>query len=563
MLISMSLQNFALIDTLTLDFAAGFTVLTGETGAGKSILLDALSACLGERLDAKAVRFGQEKAELGACFDLTYLPHIQEWLLAHQLPQAERLTLRRVINTSGRGKLWINGQAASLSDARKLGQLIVQLHSQHSQQQLLNPQFARQWLDAAARLQEQAKDVRAAYYTWQALQKTELEARAQQADRQRQLAQLHEHIEDVIGLADLHYQQLEQEHDHLTHFETLMQEGGILLNTLADDEQALLPALQQCLRRSEAQAERAQTLATVSSHIASAQAELEEAAHLLRQFTSKQEFDPARLMWLDEQLGEFHRLARKYRVQPADLTQQLDLWQTQLQELEALDDPQQLAAQVQAAKQQYQHVAQSLDDARQAAAPGLTRQLAEHVRPLALPEAEFKVQFEPINGGSADGLSTLQLLFSANRGMPPQPMHRIASGGELSRIALVMQVMNAQFAAAPVLVFDEVDVGISGGTAEIVGRLLAKLGETVQVICITHQAQVAAQGHQHLQVEKHQAEQATSLIRALTEAERILELARMSGGLEINASTLAHAEHLRKQAQHAQAKSLKRKPQES
>jgi DNA repair protein RecN (Recombination protein N) len=280
----------------------------------------------------------------------------------------------------------------------------------------------------------------------------------------------------------------------------------------------------------------------------SAHALLQDAVAGLRQFAQAQELDPAQLEQLDHQLGEFHRLARKYRVQPSELSAQQQAWQTELDQLASLPDAAQLAEAVSIAAQTFQDSATVLDHARQAAAPQLATQLADQVRPLALPEVRFEFQFKALNSPNAQGLSEIELLFSANRGMPLQAMAKVASGGELSRIALVMQVMNAEYIAAPTLVFDEVDVGISGGTAEIVGRLLRKLGEQVQIVCITHQPQVAAQGHQHLLVEKQHGEQTASHIRSLDNEQRVLELARMLGGVEINQSTLNHARHLLGQA---------------
>jgi DNA repair protein RecN (Recombination protein N) len=259
-------------------------------------------------------------------------------------------------------------------------------------------------------------------------------------------------------------------------------------------------------------------------------------------------FDPERLQELNALMAEFHRLARKYRCTPAELAQRVERWQHELSQLQLLSNPEALAAQVEAAWQVYQQQAIQLDAARQQAAPALLDALTAQVKPLALPEVRFEFEFVAYRQPQVDGLHEVRLLFSANKGMPLQLLAKIASGGELSRVALVMQVMIATHKAAPVLIFDEVDVGISGGTAEIVGRLLRQLGEHVQVICITHQAQVAAQGHQHLLVEKLQQQQAASQIRILSTEERVLELARMSGGVEITDQTLGHARQLFEQA---------------
>ena len=259
----------------------------------------------------------------------------------------------------------------------------------------------------------------------------------------------------------------------------------------------------------------------------------------------RQSFDPERMEQLNTTLEVFHRMARKYRIQPEQLKATFETWQIELQQLHQLKNPESLAEQVEISCQAFTQLAQHLDEIRRSAAIPLARQLTEQVKPLALPEAHFEFKFEPLEHANADGLSFIQLLFTANKGIPPQPLARVASGGELSRIALVMQVMNAEKTEAEVLVFDEIDVGISGGTAEVVGRLLADLGQHVQLLCITHQAQVAAQSDQHLLVKKQQSDPASSTILELDEDDRVLELARMSGGVEINQITLQHAKQLR------------------
>lgn len=553
MLTSLNLNHFALVDRLDLDIAAGFSVLTGETGAGKSILLDALSACLGERVDAQAVRFGSDKADLTASFEIGNNLAAQDWLSQHDLLDQDEpeLRLRRVIQSNGRSKAWINGRPASQTDLRTLGSLLVQLNSQHSQQQLLHSSYAREWLDRLAKLTPQAQHVQQHYQDWQKLSRQQQQIEQQQAQRLAREQQLSQQLEDLEALAGLDYAQLEQAHDRLSHFDQMMQDTAIVLDGLDEAEDNLLQQLGSLIRRAESQASRDPALSSSHELMHSAHALLQDAVAGLRQFAQAQELDPAQLEQLDHQLSEFHRLARKYRVQPSELSAQQQAWQAELDQLTSLPDAAQLAEAVSVAAKTFQDSATALDHARQAAAPQLAAELVEQVRPLSLPEVRFEFQFRPLNQPNAQGLSEIELLFSANRGMPLQPLAKVASGGELSRIALVMQVMNAEYIAAPTLVFDEVDVGISGGTAEIVGRLLRKLGAQVQIICITHQPQVAAQGHQHLLVEKQHGEQTASHIRHLEPEQRVLELARMSGGVEINQSTLNHARHLLGQAMQA------------
>lgn len=546
MLNHISLHNFALADQLSIDIASGFNVLTGETGAGKSLLLDGLSACLGERSDASQVRFGHDKAEVIATFDYKNDSAEARWLAEHEmLDESGEIIIRRVIFANGRSKAWINGRPTSMSELKVLGRLLVLLYSQHSQQQLLDPPYPRQWLDRYAGFAHQALAVRHAYSTWQKARKHYQAALDAQHSRAEKIEQLTQQIEDVEPLLEIQYQDIEQEYDRLSHHESMMQECAAMIDGLEDGEQNLLQELNGLIRRAESQQARSSQLQEVYTHLLNAQSELEDAAGHLKQFIDRQSFDPERMEMLNQQLEQFHRLARKYKTQPSELMLEYQLWQQQLEQLNELENPEHLAAQVEQSHQEFLQLAQALHDARQAIAPSIALKLTQQVKPLALPEAQFEFKFDQFDEPNADGLSAIQLLFSANKGIPPQPLARIASGGELSRIALVMQVMNASKTDAEVLVFDEIDVGISGGTAEIVGRLLAKLAEHVQIICITHQAQVAAQSDQHLLVQKKQTDPASSTIISLEEKQRIQELARMSGGVEINAATLSHAEQLR------------------
>lgn len=546
MLTNLTLQNFALAEQLIIDLAHGFNVLTGETGAGKSLLLDALSVCLGERTDVAHVRFGTEKADVTASFD--YQPHdpIASWLMERELddPESPEIHLRRVILNNGRSKAWINGRPSSLTELKEAGRLLVQLYSQHSQQQLLEPPYPKNWLDRYTGLQTQAQQVREAYQHWQHLLKEQQSALLAAASRQTRMIELDAQLEEILPLTTLNYAELEQEYDRLSHFESMMQDCAALLDGLDEQDNNVLQQLALFSRRAESQASRAVQLAEVSERLINAQSELGDAVGLLRQFVDQQNFDPERMTELNEHLEVFHRLARKYRVTPEELNDLSSSWQTELERLNLLDNPEALAAQVEQAEQQFLVLAQALDQARRDAATPLAKTLTKQVRPLALPEAHFEFGFDTLDHPNADGLSAIQLNFTANKGIPPQPLARVASGGELSRIALVMQVMNAEKTEADVLVFDEVDVGISGGTAEIVGRLLRDLGRHVQILCITHQPQVAAQADQHLLVEKQQTEQASSVIYQLAQEQRIHELARMSGGVEITETTLQHARHL-------------------
>ncbi|MBJ9481574.1 DNA repair protein RecN [Acinetobacter baumannii] len=546
MLTHLTLINFALADHLAIDIEQGFNVLTGETGAGKSLLLDALSACLGERTDTNYVRYGSDKADVTAVF--TYQDNSPEakWLKEHELDDnSGEIHLRRVIFATGRSKAWVNGRPSSLSELKELGRLLVQLYSQHSQQQLLEPPYPKHWLDRYSNFYAEANDVREAYSTWQRNIRQHQAALDAQATRLQRIATLELQIEELEEVIQTDYKEIEQEFDRLSHHEHIMQDCSYSLNALDEAEQNITQEMSSIIRRLESHAGRSEQLSEIYNSLLNAQSEIDDATSNLRQFIDRQSFDPERMEELNSKLEIFHRLARKYRTQPETLKEEYETWQSELEQLHQLEDPETLAEQVEKSHQEFLEKAQYLDNIRREAAAPLAKQLTEQVKPLALPEAHFEFKFEPLEQPNAEGLSFIQLLFTANKGIPPQPLARVASGGELSRIALVMQVMNAEKTEAEVLVFDEIDVGISGGTAEVVGRLLADLAQHVQLLCITHQAQVAAQSDQHLLVKKQQTDPASSTIVQLDENQIISELARMSGGVEINETTLQHAKQLR------------------
>ncbi|WP_039047690.1 DNA repair protein RecN [Acinetobacter junii] len=546
MLTHLTLINFALADHLALDIEQGFNVLTGETGAGKSLLLDALSACLGERTDTNYVRYGADKADVTAIFSYQADSAEANWLIDHELDdESGEIHLRRVIFATGRSKAWINGRPSSLAELKEIGRLLVQLYSQHSQQQLLEPPYPKHWLDRYHNFGDQAQAVREAYSFWQQNIRQHQAALDAQATRLQKIQSLEAQLEELEEIVQTDYREIEQEFDRLSHHEHIMQDCGYSLNVLDEAEQNITQEISSIIRRLESHAGRSELLSTIYNSLLNAQSEIEDATASLRQFIDRQSFDPERMEQLNSTLEIFHRLARKYRTQPESLKQDFEQWQQELEQLHQLEDPETLAEQVEIAYQSFIEKAQHLDDIRRTAAIPLAKQLTEQVKPLALPEAHFEFKFEPLEQASSEGLSFIQLLFTANKGIPPQPLARVASGGELSRIALVMQVMNAEKTEAEVLVFDEIDVGISGGTAEVVGRLLADLAQHVQLLCITHQAQVAAQSDQHLLVKKQQTDPASSTIIELDEEQRILELARMSGGVEISETTLQHAKQLR------------------
>ncbi|MGL6033501.1 MAG: DNA repair protein RecN, partial [Acinetobacter johnsonii] len=394
MLTHLTLINFALADHLALDIDQGFNVLTGETGAGKSLLLDALSACLGERTDTNYVRFGSDKADVTAIF--SYQEHSPEaiWLKAHELDdESGEIHLRRVIFATGRSKAWINGRPSSLAELKEIGRLLVQLYSQHSQQQLLEPPYPRRWLDLYHNFYPEAQAVREAYSTWQKDIRQHQAALDAQATRKQRMDTLSLQLEELEDVVQIDYKEIEQEFDRLSHHENIMQDCSYAVTALDDAEQNINQEISSIIRRLESHAGRSEQLAEIHTSLLNAQSELDDATANLRQFIDRQSYDPERMEELNTQLEMFHRFARKYRTQPEHLKQEHEQWQSELAQLHLLEDPETLAEQVEVSHQDLLSKAQHLDQIRRDAAAPLAKHLTEQVKQLALPEAHFEFKF--------------------------------------------------------------------------------------------------------------------------------------------------------------------------
>ena len=378
MLTHLNLINFALADRLAIDIEKGFNVLTGETGAGKSLLLDALSACLGERTDTHHVRFGSEKADVTATFSVQENSPEALWLKEHELDDdSGEIHLRRVIFATGRSKAWINGRPSSISELKEIGRLLVQLYSQHSQQQLLEPPYPKHWLDRYSNFYHPAQEVRDAYSTWQSRIRQHQAALDAQATRKQRIETLELQLEELEPLITLPYQDIEQEFDRLSHHETIMQDCAYSLNSLDDAEQNINQELAAIIRRVESHIERSEHLSQIHVSLLNAQSEIDDATASLRQFMDRQSFDPERMEELNNQLELFHRFARKYRTQPENLQQEYTQWQEELTQLHELEDPETLAEQVEQAHQNFLEKAEHLDQLRRDAALPLAKQLTE------------------------------------------------------------------------------------------------------------------------------------------------------------------------------------------
>ncbi|WP_201585079.1 DNA repair protein RecN [Psychrobacter sp. HII-4] len=554
MLVSLTLHQFALIAQHELSMAEGFNVITGETGAGKSLLLDALSLCAGERADSAMIRHGAAHADIYAQFDVANNALVAEWFAEHDRALDEPdVLIRRQLSQTGRSKAWLNGTPVSLAELKSLGTLLVNIHSQHAQQALLKPQFVVQWLDAMAQTTTLAAQTASSYQHYQQLKRRADEIASREALRHDRIQLLQSQLADIEPLLAVDYTDIEAEHEELSNIEALMMEASHGLHLLDNDtdEPDVMTLLGQAIKLCDNQLGVSQTFEQASEQLHLAQQQITEVIGLLSDYAEQQLPDSERLQTLDNLISLGHRLSRKHALPAVDLIEEANHWQAQLEQLENEPSSDAMAAQIEQAWQQYLLLATKLQKAREKAAPHISKQLVQQLQPLALPNARCEFVFTKKPDPSqynAQGCHDIDLLFSANVGMPMQPLHKIASGGELSRMALVMQVLQAinadNDAAKPMLVFDEVDVGISGGTAQVVGELLRKLGQTQQLLAITHQAQVAAQAHQHILVQKHHDEQTESELVILTDSAQVDELARMSGGVTITEVTRDHARSL-------------------
>ena len=554
MLVSLTLNQFALIAQHELSVAEGFNVITGETGAGKSLLLDALSLCIGERADSAMVRHGAAHADIYAQFDVENNSIIAEWFAKNERALEEPdVLIRRQLSNTGRSKAWLNGTPVSLAELKSLGALLVNIHSQHAQQALLKPQFVVQWLDEMAQITSLATQTSSSYQAYQQLKRRADDLASREAQRQDRIQLLQSQLADIAPLLVVDYAEVEAEHEELSNIEALMIEASHGLHLLDNDtdEPDVMTLLGQAIKLCDNQMSVSQTFEQASEQLHLAQQQITEVTGLLSDYAEQQLPDPERLQSLDSLISLGHRLSRKHNLPASDLINEAKGWEAQLEQLESEPSSDAMAAQIEQAWQEYIALATELNKKRSKAAPIVSKQLIKQLQPLALPNARCEFVFTQktdVSQYNGQGCYDIDLLFSANVGMPMQPLHKIASGGELSRMALVMQVLQAtnadNNAAKPMLVFDEVDVGISGGTAQVVGELLRALGQTQQLLAITHQAQVAAQAHQHILVQKHHDEQTESELVILTESAQVDELARMSGGVIITDVTRDHARSL-------------------
>lgn len=550
MLTHILVQDLAIVSRLELDLSAGLSALTGETGAGKSILIDALGLALGEKADASVIRAGRERAEVVATFDLSRAPDARDWLADQALDEDGDCVVRRLIVREGRSRAFINGRPASGTQLKDLGDLLVDIHGQHAHQSLLRPNDQRALLDAYGDHGGLALTVATAYRSFRALDRRLRELEGASVERVQRLDLLRFQVEELraLDLSASELETLDQEQRRLANLGRLQEGTARVLGLLVESE----PAIEDLLRGA---ASEIADLAGIDPRLSECQGLIEgaaiharEAASALRHYLEGLELDPARLDAVETRLAQVHDLARKYRVFPQVLPDLLTERRAELAALEAADqDLDTLRTERDRSWTDFLGQAARLTQARQSAASRLGEAVTESMQQLGMAGGRFAVRVEALgeDGAGPGGLERIEFLVSANPGQALQPLARVASGGELSRISLGIQVATAECGRVPSLVFDEVDVGIGGGVAEIVGRLLRRLGEARQVLCVTHLPQVAAQAHQQLRVRKETLDGETyTQIEPLDTEARVEEIARMLGGTEITRRTRDHASEM-------------------
>jgi DNA repair protein RecN (Recombination protein N) len=555
MLRALSIRDYVIVDRLDLELGSGFTALTGETGAGKSILVDALALAIGGRADAGVVRAGAQRAEVSADFDAANAPAVLAWLATQELDEADGACLvRRTIDASGRSRGFVNGRPATAAQLRELGEMLVDIHGQHEHQLLLKRDRQRALLDSFAGCEPLARDVASRHSAWRRIaeQRAAREGAQKTSAREREL--LTHEIRDLEALAfePAQWADDQAEHRRLAHAQELIATVSECAEALDESEGSATSQLAQAASRLAAAAALDPSLEDARRDAETAGLHAGQAAHDLRRYLQKLDLDPARLAQLDARIKAVFDSARKYRVEPAELPAALAERRTRLAELGGEESLEKLREQEAAAEKSFRAEAAKLSGARRDGARKLGAEVTRTMQRLAMTGGKLEVALEPLETPAAGGLESVELLVAAHPGQPLAPLARVASGGELSRLSLAIQVLLSGGASVPTLVFDEVDSGIGGGVAEVVGQLLQSLSRHHQVLSVTHLAQVAVHARSQLGVTKKAGAGGTvAEVTALESADRVAEVARMLGGLKITETTLRHAEEMLQNAKSA------------
>ena len=549
MLAHLSVNNFAIVKSLQLELASGMTTITGETGAGKSIAIDALSLCLGGRAEASIVRLGESKTEVSATFILDNNVNATRWLEDNELLDGKDCILRRIITKEGRSRAFINGSPVPLSQLKSLGQMLINIHGQHAHQQLMKNEYQLTMLDQYAGHTELLKKTRLAYQDWRQAnnQLKQLKENSQQNLAQLQLLEYQIKELNELSIAEDEFGELEQEYKRLSNSGDLAINCQKAIELIYEGEEVnALNILQSASSTLIELAELDNSLSALPNMVAEAIIQLEEANSELRNYLDSIDVDPERMAFVEERYSRIMSLARKHHVLPEELYQHHQDLLSQIAQLDCSDEKMaQYEEEVAAKYQTLVGKADKLHQSRARYAKELDKLISQSMHELSMEHAQFRIEVNSQEHPSPLGFDAVTFLVSTNPGQPLQPIAKVASGGELSRMSLAIQVITAQKVDTPSLIFDEVDVGISGPTAAVVGKMLRKLGESTQVLCVTHLPQVAGCGHNQMFVAKQtKAGQTETQMVKLNQEQRIAELARLLGGSEITPTTLANAKEL-------------------
>ena len=540
---AMGLRDFVIVRSLDLEFSSGLSVLTGETGAGKSILIDALQLALGARAEASVVREGATRCEISAEFD-TSAP-VQQWLSEAGFDASDSLLLKRTIDAQGKSRAWINGSAATATQLREVGDCLVDIHGQHAWQSLTRPDAVRGLLDAYSGIETKA--LAALWQEWRASQLALEQAKLAQSNLVQERERLEWQISELEKLNPLpdEWETLNADHTRLSHAQTLLDAAQHALRELDTDDQGALAQLAKAQNLLADQAAVEPEFQNLADVLASSLAQTSDAAHSLQAWLRRTDLDPQRLQSLDERMGLWMSLARRYKRQPADLAALIQSWRHELKQLELASDLAALEKTLALAGQAYQAEARRISQMRQRGAPKLAKAITQAMQGLGMQGGSFEVALNKLPQGQSSGLEEVVFLVAGHAGSTPRPVGKVASGGELSRIALAIAVTTSALGQAQTLIFDEVDSGVGGAVAETVGRLMQQLGADRQVLAVTHLPQVAACAHHHWVVTKRSDKSGSfSQLQAVTDNDRVQEIARMLGGDKRSATSLAHAQEM-------------------
>lgn len=556
MLTKLSIRDLAVVDDIAISFENGMTSLTGETGAGKSMLVDAMSLVLGDRADSNMIRHGAERAEIAASFDTQNNPALQQWLVEQELDDDDQCHLRRTITKEGRSRAYINGRTVPLTQLRAISERTIDIHGQHEHQSLVRSETQRQLLDTVAKTQPLLTELNDHYQQWQSLQQQLNQLQQKTQDQAARHELLHYQVKELapLNLSHEYVQQLLQEQQQLAHASQLIATAESALYQLADQEQgAAYTTISRVLSDLEQHQQVEPRFNNLIEVLNSTVIQLDEAAGDLRHYLDSTDVDPQRLQQVEIELSALHTQARKHQIEIEQLPVHFEQLQ---QELDALANnethTEQLQQQLNEQQLVCQKLCQKITKQRKQTAKPLAKQITQSIQQLAIPAGEIEIIVSPMvnDNFNETGADQIQLLVKTNPGQSAGELGKVASGGELARISLAIQVVTAGSRSVPTLIFDEVDVGIGGGIAEIVGNHLRELSSSQQVICITHLPQVAAQAHQQLQVSKKNLDDSTHIeITTLNKAQRIEEIARMLGGVTLTEKTRLHAEEMLAQSQ--------------